>query len=83
MDAVMLCSYGNVLSRGCVIHPQGRPEEPTEADPQGHPQKVPRAPWRMANARVRVDALEEMRSWSNVVQFCCFVRPARSLASKQ
>ena len=51
-----------------MIHPQGRPEEPTEADPQGHPQKVPRAPWRMANARVRVDALDLLKS------HCCRMR---------
>ena len=62
MDAVMLCSYENLLSRGCVISPQGRMEERTEGEPRGHPQKMPRVPWRMDNARVRVDALEWMLS---------------------
>jgi hypothetical protein len=68
MDAVMLCSYENLLSRGCVISPQGRMEEPTEGEPRGHPQKMPRVPWRMDNARVRVDALEEILSCSVLVE---------------
>ena len=43
-------------------------EEPSEVAPRGHPQKMPRVPWRMDNARVRVDALEEILSCSVLVE---------------
>ena len=46
-------------------------EEPTEADPRGHPQKVPRVPCRTANARTRVDALEVMPSCSVHMEISC------------